>query len=638
MPTQADKGISIIMPTYKQEAFITRALASLQAQTFQKWELLLINDGSPDDTERVISPYLADERIRYWKHVQNVGLGASLNEGLREASYNFIAYLPSDDVYYKEHLQSLFNLLQENPAAVLAFSGVRHHYNRTANGKIEGFPLQLVQVLHRKTADIWLERDELVTDDLERMYWGKLGQQKAFVSSAIVTCEWVDHPAQRYKILQEPEGGINPYKLYYNVRKPLRFHTTVGNFIDEEAYFKPFRDRPDTPMAEDGLKILLVGELAYNSERVLALEEQGHKLYGLWMREPYWYNTVGPLPFGHVEDIPYENWVERVREIQPDVLYALLNWQAVPFAHEVLMHNLGIPFVWHYKEGPFINLEKGTWNELIDLYTKSDGQIYTSDEMRDWFEQYLPHNSEHTLILDGDLPKKEWFSEQRSPLLSEKDGEVHTVVPGRPIGLHPETVVELAENGVHLHFYGDFTHGQWKKWIERTMSMAPGYLHIHSNCSQDRWVEEFSQYDAGWLHFFQSENNGELMRSNWDDLNIPARMATLAVAGLPMLQRDNTGHMVATQSLVKKYGLGLFFSDMSELGKQLYDRDRMKALRDNVWKQRMLFAFDTHVEELVQFFRSIIKAKKNAVRYNSIFPAAVEVGDTTATAHHDKAV
>ena len=57
-------------------------------------------------------------------------------------------------------------------------------------------------------------------------------------------------------------------------------------------------------LVTDDLKILLVGELAYNAERVLALEERGHKLYGLWTPEPYWWNTVGPLPFGHVEDIP----------------------------------------------------------------------------------------------------------------------------------------------------------------------------------------------------------------------------------------------------------------------------------------------------------------------------------------------
>ena len=47
------------------------------------------------------------------------------------------------------------------------------------------------------------------------------------------------------------------------------------------------------------------------------------------MREPQSLNTVGPLPFGHVEDVPHDGWRAHVRRIRPDVIYALLNWQAV---------------------------------------------------------------------------------------------------------------------------------------------------------------------------------------------------------------------------------------------------------------------------------------------------------------------
>jgi len=213
---------------------------------------------------------------------------------------------------------------------VLASAGVRHHYNRTAHGKIDGYPLQLVQVLHRRTEDRWIERDELVTDDLERMFWSKLRRRGRFVTSGEVTCEWVDHPTQRHKLIREQVGGINPYRVRYRVRAPLRFHSTAGNFIDETAQYAAVR-RPAVPSAH-GLKILLVGELAYNADRVLALEERGHRLYGLWMRDPYWYNTVGPLPFGHVEDLDRDRWQEEIARVRPDVIYALLNWQAVPFA------------------------------------------------------------------------------------------------------------------------------------------------------------------------------------------------------------------------------------------------------------------------------------------------------------------
>ncbi len=616
--------VSVIMPTYKQARFIRRAIDSLLAQTLTGWELIVIDDGSPDETFACVAPYLDDHRIQYRRLPRNRGLGEALNAGLELASAEVIAYLPSDDVYYAEHLASLWGCLRRDPQAVLAYSGVRHHYNRTAAGYIPDYPLQLVQVVHRSTPARWMERSELETDDMERLFWSKLRPLGFFTGTGEVTCEWVNHPHQRHKLLREPHGGINPFRVYYEVREPLRMHTTVGNFIDEVGRYRRFRERPPAPPASDGLKILLVGELAYNAERVLALEELGHRLYGLWTPDPFWYNTVGPLPFGHVQDLPRQNWQEEVRRIRPDVIYALLNWQAVPFAHHVMQHNPGVPFVWHFKEGPFISLEQGHWEQLLDLYQYSSGQIYSSPEMRDWFETIAPGvmNPETTLVLDGDLPKRDWFGGERSPRLSESDGELHTVVPGRPIGLHPPDVAALAAQGIHLHFYGDFTHGQWLGWIETTRRLAGRFIHLHHQVDQENWLQEFSQYDAGWLHFFHSENRGDIRRSNWDDLNYPARMATLAVSGLPMLQRANPGAVVATQNLVRSLDVGLFFTGMDELRQQLDDRERMAQIRRNVWDHRNQFIFDTHAARLVDFFRLVIgRAWKE--RQASPRPAAI---------------
>ncbi len=605
--------VTVLMPTFEQSAFICRALESLLAQTFTDWELLIIDDGSRDQTEAIIAPFLTDHRIKFYRGEENRGLGAALNLGLSLAGGLYIAYLPSDDVIYRDHLASLVASLESNPEAIAALSGVRHHYNKTAPGVIPGSPLQLVQALHRRSDDRWLERADLVTDDLAKMYWDKLTARGEFVGTGQVSCEWVNHPAQRHKVIQEPEGGINPYRRRYRVSQPLRFHSSAGNFIDEVSRYQAYRERPDTPFAKDGLKILLVGELAYNADRVLALEERGHRLYGLWLPNPHWYNYVGPLPFGHVEDLPPENWQEAVRSLQPDIIYGLLNWQAVPFAYAVRQAFPDIPFVWHFKEGPFICLERGTWPQLLGLYRECDGQIYCSPEMRDWFYTVAPElaGKSPCLVLDGDLPRQAWFKNRGlSRRLSEDDGQPHTVVPGRPIGLHAHLVGELAQAGVHLHFYGDYTQGQWQEWIIRAERLAPGFLHLHQQVDQENWVEEFSKYDAGWLHFFQSENQGELRRSNWDDLNIPARLATLAVAGVPVLQRDNTGAIVATQSLVRQLDIGLFFSTMAELGNQLRDEARLEQLRTTIRQRRDFFTFDYHANELISFFRQVIAARK----------------------------
>ncbi|PLS74823.1 MAG: glycosyltransferase family 2 protein [Actinobacteria bacterium] len=602
------------MPAYDQDRFLRRAVGSLFAQTRCDWELVVVDDGSPDATRRAVAPYLDDARVRYERLPVNRGMGAALNHAMAVATAPLLAYLPCDDLYYAEHLERLAACFEddEEEEVVLVSSGVQHHYNRSARGRIPGHPLQLVQVMHRRTPDRWLERGELVTDDLDRMLWDKVRSRGRTAETGVVSCEWTDHPDQRHKLLQEPEGGLNTYRARFQVPHPIRFHSTVGNAIDEVEHYRRFRERPDTAPAPDGLKILLVGELAYNPERVLALEERGHRLYGLWMGDPYWYNSVGPLPFGHVEDLPGRGWQEAVQRLQPDVVYALLNWQAVPFAHRVLEADLGIPFVWHFKEGPFICIEKGTWPQLVDLYDHADGVVHSSPEMGDWLATVVPSLAgadRLSLVLDGDLPKAEWLQGERSTRLSENDGEMHTVVPGRPIGLHPPDVAALAREGIHLHFYGDFTHGQWRQWTETARRLAPHHLHLHPQADQDSWVREFSQYDAGWLHFFESRNGGELRRANWDDLNYPARLATLAVSGVPVLQRDNTGSIAATQSLVRELGIGLEFGTVGELGQQLRDGDRMNAVRENVWRRRRELTFDFHVDRLVEFFRTVISSR-----------------------------
>jgi glycosyltransferase involved in cell wall biosynthesis len=616
--------ISIIIPVYNMATFIRRAIVSVQQQDFTEWEIIVINDGSTDNLEPVIRELMeTDSRIKYYENLRNDGMGYSLNKGIGLASYDYIAYLPADDIYFKNHLSSLRKTLDENPDAVLAYSGLRYDYcdsiqssqAKTTLEKAEGSHLQLVQVLHRKVDEQWTEREELVTDDLNFMFWSRVGVLGPFVPTNRVTAEWVSHPLQRHKIINElgSWGGIHRYKRHYGVTQRLRFKSATGHFINE---FKDFTtiQYPKAAPSSESLKILLVGELAYNAERICALEEQGHQLYGLWISHPYFFNAVGPLPFGNVEDIPLENWEKRVKEINPDIIYAQLNSYAVPLAHDVLSRNLGIPFIWHFKEGPFVCRQQGLWERLIDLFQKSDGQIYINDENRIWFEQFLTPENRNSFVLDGDLPSRFYFKEERSELLSEKDGHIHTVVSGRPFGIEPNDVLQLSKQDIHLHIYGDISHKTYKLWLSQVLNLAPGHVHLYHNCPPSQWTKEFSKYDAGWLHVFQSANEGELMKIDWMDLNFPARMSTLATAGLPMIQRDNTGNIVASQNMMKKFDTGVFFKDFEHLGEQLRDATRLKQLRDNCWENRMYFSFDYHVDDLVEFFRKTIEKKKEEAR------------------------
>ncbi|WP_345463737.1 glycosyltransferase [Deinococcus carri] len=618
------------MPTFKQASFLPRALESLLAQTWQDWELVVVDDGSPDDTAEVLQPFLSDPRIRFTRLDRNVGLGAALNHATELARGRYLAYLPSDDVYYPEHLETLVGVLEADAGVDLAYGGLRwgyHHYGPTLRGKVavgreaevlalppegkeqptSGNLLALVQVMHRRSPHWprWTERAERVSDSLEADFWRSLLEAGArFAYAGDITCEWVNHPDQRSHIIAGIPGGLSRYRAHYGIGRGeyLNFQPSRGMRVNEWERYGRFAEatRPHRP---DSLKILVVGSLGFNPERLLALEERGHRLYGLWSPDPETWDATAPFPYGHIEDIPLdEHWPERVRAVQPDLIYALLNLQALPLIERVLDARLGIPLVFHFKEGPFPS--DGLWPSLMRVLRESDGQIFISPENREWYRLALGGqlDESRTLILDGDLPRQDWMTDAWSPKLSHADGQIHTVCAGRPLGLEPLSA--LAENGIHVHFYGTHFHEWFPNWT-RT-GLESGFLHLHPTVEPQDWVAELSRYDAAWVQQFTSHNRGDLRRAAWDDLNLPARLSTYAAAGLPWIMRDNRHSLVAMQTLAQELGFGIFYRDFAALAAQLRDRPRLEEQTANARAARHLFAFDTHVGELLTFFRRIL--------------------------------
>ncbi len=109
--------ISIITPTFNQAAFIEQAILSVLNQSFADFEFLIINDGSTDNSEKIILDYAAkDNRIIYLKNNINLGVQATLNKGLSMAKGDYIARIDSDDIWCdKDKLQKQFDFLEKNP-------------------------------------------------------------------------------------------------------------------------------------------------------------------------------------------------------------------------------------------------------------------------------------------------------------------------------------------------------------------------------------------------------------------------------------------------------------------------------------------------------------------------------------------
>jgi glycosyltransferase involved in cell wall biosynthesis len=119
-------GVSILLPVYNAAATITAAVDSCLQQTFHDFELLLIDDGSTDETALLLDKFAhSDPRVRIIR-LPRTGIAGALNAGLENASGKYIARMDADDVMLPQRLEKQANFLDENPATALVSCLVDH--------------------------------------------------------------------------------------------------------------------------------------------------------------------------------------------------------------------------------------------------------------------------------------------------------------------------------------------------------------------------------------------------------------------------------------------------------------------------------------------------------------------------------
>jgi glycosyltransferase involved in cell wall biosynthesis len=105
--------VSVMMPAYNAEKYIEQAIKSVLAQSYSRWELIIVNDGSTDDTAAVVARF-TDSRIRVF-HQVNSGEAAARNNALAQMQGEFLAFLDADDVFLSDHLEVTVAYLQAHP-------------------------------------------------------------------------------------------------------------------------------------------------------------------------------------------------------------------------------------------------------------------------------------------------------------------------------------------------------------------------------------------------------------------------------------------------------------------------------------------------------------------------------------------
>ena len=131
--------VSIITPMYKGAAFVGETIQSVLAQTYQNWEMIIVDDCSPDDGAgiREVEKF-EDPRIRLIKSKKNGGSSGARNIALHEAKGQYIAHLDSDDIWRPEFLEEQLQFMKDNDAA-LVFSSYRRIDENTKEEILRSF-------------------------------------------------------------------------------------------------------------------------------------------------------------------------------------------------------------------------------------------------------------------------------------------------------------------------------------------------------------------------------------------------------------------------------------------------------------------------------------------------------------------
>jgi hypothetical protein len=384
------------------------------------------------------------------------------------------------------------------------------------------------------------------------------------------------------------------------------------------------------------MRILMVGALSWNPERIRSLHERGHHLWGTWGRSMAWDQGPYPMLEDCVRTVPIEEAARTIAEQQIDCVYGLFQvydsrlWgPAVPGAE----HD-----VWTLLRVLFAARAQGTFDAPIifhwgfdvhcldeDVVRALDGQIFCNREQYiDWTTPSAYGGADLDLLddcpvvdfLDGDRPKREFMTDDFAPRLAERTGQIHTVCIGRP--LHIDHVA-MARNGIHLHVYGngvDDTVNLIARDVlthrgSREIPLVREHLHCHPSlqpigrswsevkAQKSRWVREFSQYDAGWSYIGTPLS----WRPLQDASAIPNRLSTYLLAGLPVIT-DSRPDLYRYDHLARLgVTIDLENSDYARLRATLEVERRSDERRDNAKAARAGYSFDASIDALIAMFQ-----------------------------------
>lgn len=229
--------ISVIIPVYKVERYLERCLESVMKQTFQEWEVICVNDGSPDNSVDILKKYSQlDSRIRFISQ-KNQGLSMARNNGLLLAAGEYIYFLDSDDEIHPQALEIAFSFAQRYEAELVCWGYGGDNSDSFYNEKINISELEFR--LTEKPLFLTTHKGDLT---ISFNVWTKLYKRELLEGiSFIPNIHFEDYPHTFAIMAKKPRTAIINKKLHYYRINPDSISNKSENVKQIEDYFVGLR-------------------------------------------------------------------------------------------------------------------------------------------------------------------------------------------------------------------------------------------------------------------------------------------------------------------------------------------------------------------------------------------------------------
>jgi len=161
-PAGNSPAVSIVLSTWNRAAMLPGAIDSVLAQTREDWELIIVDDGSEDETAGALAAYGRDPRIRTIRQ-PHAGPGAARNAALARAQAPIIAYIDSDNEWMPDYLATMLALFAERPAAQSAYCAIRREGAGSSLVHLTPFDAALLEERNFIDLNVFCHRRELFT-------------------------------------------------------------------------------------------------------------------------------------------------------------------------------------------------------------------------------------------------------------------------------------------------------------------------------------------------------------------------------------------------------------------------------------------------------------------------------------------